>query len=102
MERGTYGDANCLLQQNQLKDAEKAAFEVVEQIRVLRTVGFKKPTCFLGDIYFKEKDYFNAKATFQSIRDNAKIEELRKQADQKLNEVIAEEEKASKINGGNQ
>lgn len=29
--------------------------------------GLQKPSTPVGDIYFKQKDYFNAKATFQSV-----------------------------------
>jgi predicted negative regulator of RcsB-dependent stress response len=50
----------------------------------------------LGDIYFKEKDYFNAKATYQSVLDNAKSEDIRQQAQQKLNQLPAEERQSSK------
>jgi tetratricopeptide (TPR) repeat protein len=96
-----YEIANCLFQQNQLKDAEKAAFEVVNKAGSYE-VWVSKAYLLLGDIYFKEKDYFNAKATFQSIADNAKVEELRQQAQQKLAQVTAEEEKAGKISGSNQ
>ncbi len=35
-----------------------------------------KAYILLGDVYFKQQDYFNAKATYQSVVDNAKIEEL--------------------------
>ena len=94
-----YETANCLFQQNQLKDAEKAAFEVVNKSGSYE-LWVSKAYLLLGDIYFKEKDYFNAKATYQSIADNAKIEEMRRQAQQKLNQVIEEEKQASKINGG--
>jgi TolA-binding protein len=93
--------ANCLFQQNQLKDAEKAAFEVVNKAGSYE-LWVSKAYLLLGDIYFKEKDYFNAKATFQSIADNAKIEDLRQLAKQKLAEVTQEEGKASKISGDNQ
>ncbi len=30
-----------------------------------------KAYILLGDIYFKQKDYFNAKATYQSIVNNS-------------------------------
>jgi hypothetical protein len=56
----------------------------------------------LGDIYLKEKDYFNARATFQSIIDNAKIEDIRNEAKQKLEEVNQEDGKDGKGNGNNQ
>ncbi|MBS1916421.1 MAG: tetratricopeptide repeat protein [Bacteroidetes bacterium] len=96
-----YEIANCLYQQNQLKDAEKAAFEVVNKSGSYE-LWVTKAYLLLGDIYFKEKDYFNAKATFQSIIENAKIEDLRQLAQQKLDQVKAEESKDSKIDQGNQ
>jgi TolA-binding protein len=96
-----YEIANCLFQQNQYKDAEKAAFEVVNKSGSYE-LWVSKAYMLLGDIYFKEKDYFNAKATYQSIAENAKIEELRQQAKQKLTQVAEEEGKAGKIDGGNQ
>jgi hypothetical protein len=56
-----------------------------------------KAYLLLGDIYFSQKDFFNAKATFQSIVDNTKIEDLRQQAQQKLAQVVEEEKKNSKV-----
>ena len=91
-----YQIADCLFHQNQLKDAEKAAFEVVNKSGSYEE-WVTKAYLLLGDIYFSEKDYFNAKATFQSIVDNAKIEDLRKQAQQKLIQVTDEEKKNSKV-----
>lgn len=91
-----YQIADCLFHQNQLKDAEKAAFEVVNKSGSYEE-WVTKAYLLLGDIYFAEKDYFNAKATFQSIVDNAKIEDLRKQAQQKLIQVTDEEKKNSKV-----
>ena len=44
-------------------------------------------------------DYFNAKATFQSVIDNAKLEDLRQEADRKLKIVEEEERKESKVQG---
>ncbi len=95
-----YEIANCLYQKNELKDAEKAAFEVVNKAGSYE-VWVSKAYLLLGDIYFKEKDYFNAKATFQSIADNAKIEDLRQQAKQKLAQVTAAEGNPDKT-GSNQ
>jgi len=48
-------------------------------------------------VYFRQKDYFNAKATFQSIVDNSLNAELKGEAQRKLEEVIAEESKNSKV-----
>ena len=96
-----YEIANCLFLQNQLKDAEKAACEVINKTGSYE-LWVTKAYLLLGDIYTKEKDYFNAKATYKSIIDNAKIEDLRKQAQQKLNQVTEEESKNSKVGGDNQ
>jgi len=91
-----YQIADCLFHQNQLKDAEKASFEVINKSGSYE-VWVTKAYLLLGDIYLAEKDYFNAKATFQSIVDNAKVEDLRQQARQKLDQVVAEEKKGSKV-----
>jgi len=93
-----YQIADCLYQQNQLKDAEKASFEVINKSGSYE-VWVTKAYLLLGDIYFAEKDFFNAKATFQSIVENAKVEDLRRQAQQKLDQVAAEEKKNSKVDG---
>ncbi|HEX9510746.1 MAG TPA: tetratricopeptide repeat protein [Puia sp.] len=91
-----YQIADCLFHQNQLKDAEKASFEVINKSGSYE-VWVTKAYLLLGDIYLAEKDYFNAKATFQSIVENAKVEDLRQQARQKLDQVVAEEKKGSKV-----
>jgi tetratricopeptide (TPR) repeat protein len=93
-----YEIANCYFKQNQFKDAEKAAFEVISKSGsyeewVIRSY------MLLGDIYFQQKDYFNAKATYQSVMDNAKVETLRTEAKAKLDKTIAEEAKGSKVEG---
>lgn len=95
-----YQVADCLFQQNQLKDAEKAAFEVINKSGSYE-MWVTKSYMLLGEIYFKEKDYFNAKATFQSVTENAKVEDLRQQAQQRLNQVIEEEKKSSKVTNEN-
>jgi tetratricopeptide (TPR) repeat protein len=91
-----YNVAACLFKGNELKDAEKAAFEVVNKSGSYEE-WVTKAYLLLGDIYFAEKDYFNAKATFQSIVENAKIEDLRLQAQQKLAQVTAAEGQNSKV-----
>jgi TolA-binding protein len=53
----------------------------------------------LGDIYFKQKDYFNAKATFQSVVDNSLNAELKSEAQAKLTKVAEEEKTSSKVGG---
>lgn len=95
-----YEIADCEFKGGQLKDAEKAAFEVVKQTGSYEE-WVTKAYLLLGDVYFAEKDYFNAKATYQSVAENAKIEELRLQAQQKLAQVAAEENKGSKVDSTN-
>jgi len=91
-----YEIANCLYSQNRFEDAEKAAFEVINKAGSYET-WITKAYLLLGDVYFKQKDYFNAKATFQSVIDNAKVEDLRQEADRKLKLVEDEEKKESKV-----
>ena len=95
-----YQIADCLFQGGQLKDAEKAAFEVINKSGSYED-WVTRSYLLLGDIYFSEKDYFNAKATYQSIIENAKIEDLRLRAQQKLAQVTEEEKKGSKIDSTN-
>ena len=87
--------ADCLFQQNQLKEAEKTAFEIINKSGSYE-IWVTKAYLLLGDIYFKEKDYFNAKATYQSVLDNARSEDIRQQAQQKLNQLPAEEKQTGK------
>jgi len=93
-----YEIANCFYSQNRLPDAEKAAFEVVNKAGSYED-WVTRAYILLGDIYHKQKDYFNAKATYQSVVDNTKVEELRQEADRKLKLVTEEEKKDSKIEG---
>ena len=91
-----YEIANSLFNQNRLTDAEKAAFEVINKSGSYE-LWVTKAYILLGDVYYKQKDYFNAKATYKSVIDNAKLEDLRQEADRKYQEVAAEEEKESKV-----
>jgi len=95
-----YQIASCQFQQNRLKESEKSAFEVIHKSGSYE-LWVTKSYFLLGDIYLKEKDYFNAKATFQSLVENAKIDEIRVQAEQRLDEVKKEEAGNSKISNEN-
>ncbi len=92
-----YEIANCWLQVNKLAEAEKAAFETINKSGSY-DFWVTKAYILLGDVYFKQKDYFNAKATFQSIVDNTINAELKSEAQAKLNAVTEEEGKSSKVN----
>ncbi|MEO5591705.1 MAG: tetratricopeptide repeat protein [Chitinophagaceae bacterium] len=93
-----YEIANCQYEQNKLKDAEKSAFEVINKSGSYAD-WVTRAYLLLGDIYFKEKDYFNAKATFQSILDNATVPEFKETAQRKLSQVTEEEKSGSKLSG---
>jgi 7,8-dihydro-6-hydroxymethylpterin-pyrophosphokinase len=56
-----------------------------------------KSYLLLGDVYLQQKDYFNAKATFQSVMDNTEVMELKEEARTKLQRVVEEERKSTKL-----
>ncbi len=95
-----YQVAYCLFEQNQLKDAEKSAFEVINKSGSYE-LWVTKSYLLLGDIYLKQKDYFNAKATYQSVSENARMEDFRQLAKQKLDQATEEEKKNSKPSDNN-
>ncbi len=95
-----YQIASCQFDQNRLKDAEKSAFEVIHKSGSYE-LWVTKSYFLLGEIYLKEKDYFNAKATFQSLVENATIDEIRVQAEKRLDEVKKEEAANSKVGNDN-
>jgi TolA-binding protein len=81
---------------NKLSDSEKSAFEVINKSGSY-DFWVTKAYILLGDIYFRQKDYFNAKATFQSIVENSIVPEFKKEAQEKLNKVLEEEGRNSKV-----
>ena len=91
-----YEIANCYFTLNNLSAAEKAGLEV---IKVTGSYDYwvAKAYILLGDVYMQQKDYFNAKATYQSVADNATIPELKTEAQQKLAKAVEEEKTNSKI-----
>lgn len=95
----TYHKANILLQQNKLKEAETASNNAIQ-----KTTGSDywnaKSYLLMADIFVQQKDYFNAKATLQSIIKNIKIDALKKEANQKLEEVKQLEKGKSKLSEG--
>ncbi|MEI9810464.1 MAG: tetratricopeptide repeat protein [Bacteroidota bacterium] len=93
-----YEIANSWFALNKLSDAEKAAFETINKSGSYE-YWVTKAYILLGDVYFAQKDYFNAKATFQSIVDNSINSELKTEAQSKLTKVTDEESKSSKVGG---
>lgn len=92
-----YEIAVCNFSLNQLFNAEKAALSVIKETGSY-DLWVTKAYIMLGDIYYAKKDYFNAKATYQSVADNAIIPELKAEAKSKADKVIAEEAANSKLN----
>lgn len=88
--------AEILFQQEKLADAEKGAFEVIKKSGSYE-YWVTKSYLLLGDIYFKQKDLFNAEATYKSIVDNGTIQELKAEAQQKLTQVLEEKNKVNKV-----
>lgn len=91
-----YHVAGILLKQNKIAEAETAANKAIQQ-----TSGSPywntKSYLVMADVFVRQKDYFNAKATLQSLVKNVKIEALRKEAAQKLEQVKAMEQSKSKL-----
>jgi TolA-binding protein len=91
-----YEVANTWFMTNRYPDAEKAAFEVINKSGSY-DFWVTRAYILLGDIYYKQKDYFNAKATFPSIVQNSLNAELKAEAQTKLDQVTAEEANSSKV-----
>ena len=56
-----------------------------------------KTYILLADLLIKQKDYFNAKATLQSVIKNAKFTDLKQEAQDKLLQVKVLESKNTKL-----
>ncbi|HMO32281.1 MAG TPA: tetratricopeptide repeat protein [Lacibacter sp.] len=91
-----YEIARCQFDLNSLVNAEKAAFEVINKSGSY-DLWVTSAYILLGDIYFKQKDFFNAKATYNSVAENATNPDLRAEAARKLRQVTEEEKRNSKI-----
>jgi tetratricopeptide (TPR) repeat protein len=91
-----YEIANCYFMLNNVSAAEKAAMDVIK-VTSSHDYWVAKAYILLGDIFINQKDFFNAKATYQSVADNTTITELKTEAQQKLDKAIAEEKQHSKI-----
>lgn len=90
-----YYIAASYLQQDKLKEAEEATNRTIQSGGSDYWV--VKSYILMSDILVKEGDYFNAKATLQSIVKNTKIPELKQEASARLEEVKAMEKKQSKL-----
>jgi len=86
-----YELAACQFNSGNLSAAEKAAQLV---IRETSSYDYWVTSAYilLGDIFLKQKDYFNAKATYESVAANAAIPELKTLATEKLEKARREEQ----------
>ena len=91
-----YEIANCQFSLGNLSASEKAAMAVIKETGSY-DFWVTRSYILLGDIFMKQKDYFNAKATYESVAQNAAIAELKAEARQKLDAAIVEEQQHSKI-----
>jgi len=91
-----YQNAKILFDKKDYAQSEKAAFEVINKNGSYE-FWVAKAYLLLGDLYFQQKDYFNAKATYQSVADNVSIAELRSEALEKLKSVAEAEKNNSKV-----
>ena len=91
-----YEMANCYLSLGNTGAAEKGAMAVIKETGSY-DLWVTKAYILLGDIFMMQKDYFNAKATYESVAKNSAIAELKNEALQKFNKAIEEEKQHSKI-----
>jgi tetratricopeptide (TPR) repeat protein len=93
-----YEIANCQFSLNNLAVAEKSALAVIKETGSYDN-WVTKSYILLGDIFMQQKDYFNAKATYESVAKNAVIPELKNEAQLKLEKAIDAEKAVSKVDG---
>lgn len=93
-----YEIAACQFTAHNLTAAEKAAQVVIRETGSY-DYWVTKAYILLGDIFMEQKDFFNAKATFESVAQNSAIPELKALAQQKLDKARAEEKATSKLEG---
>ncbi len=92
-----YEIAHCQFSMDNFAAAEKSALAVIKEAGSY-DYWVERSYILLGDNFMQQKDYFNAKATYESIAKNSVIPELKAEAQEKLNNATAEEKSSSKIN----
>jgi TolA-binding protein len=91
-----YEIANCQFSLKNYPAAQKAAMAVIKETNSY-DYWVTRSYILLGDIFEQKKDYFNAKATYESVVENSTIDELKTEAQQKLDNALTEEAENSKI-----
>ncbi len=82
-----YEIAHCYFSLNNYTASEKACMSVIKETGSY-DFWVTKSYILLGDIFLKKKDYFNAKATYESVANNAAIVSLKDEAQQKFNQTV--------------
>jgi len=93
-----YEIAHCQFSMASYNIAEKSALAVIKETGSY-DYWVTKSYILLGDIFMQQKDYFNARATYESVAKNSVIPELKNEAQQKLDKAIEEEKAVSKVAG---
>ncbi len=91
-----YEIAHCYLIAGNYSAAEKAAMVVIKETSSY-DYWVTSSYILIGDIFMQQKDYFNAKATYQSVSQNSTIPELKTAASEKFDKATADEKANSKI-----
>jgi tetratricopeptide (TPR) repeat protein len=91
-----YEMASCYFSSGNLNESEKSALSVIKETSAF-DLWVTKAYLLLGDIFMQEEDYFNAKATYESVSRNAALMDLRNEARQKLDKAVAAEKVKTKI-----
>lgn len=87
-----YETAVCHFLSNNLSASEKAAMSVIKETGSY-DYWVTKSYILLGDIFMKQKDYFNAKATYESVAKNSSASELKEEAQKKYDAAVVAEKK---------
>jgi lipopolysaccharide biosynthesis regulator YciM len=95
-----YEIANSWLQLNKLTEAEKAAMETINKAGSY-DYWTTRAYILLGEVFLRQEDFFNAKATLQSVVENTVNPELKAEAQAKLDRVIEAESRSSKLEDEN-
>ncbi len=92
-----YEIAHCQFMMDNFAAAEKSALAVIKEAGSY-DYWIERSYILLGDNFMQQKDYFNAKATYESVAKNSVIPELKNEALEKLDKASAEERSNSKVN----
>jgi lipopolysaccharide biosynthesis regulator YciM len=88
--------ASCYFSAGDLSNAESAAVSVIKETGAF-DLWVTKAYILIGDVFMQQKDYFNAKATYESVARNASIQELKTEALQKLDKAMEAERAGSRL-----